>query len=128
MMTIDYYPRYQPKSQATTTTAVIKMILALQNKPQCYKSFLTRIGWFCSKETVKRKKEEQHFFLFLFFSVTQTLIRCCSHPLKSFVEQQNEDYEIDSKSLLSIGKTITYENYLPLWKSILAVTSTKVKR
>jgi hypothetical protein len=30
------------------------------------------------------------------------------------------------KSLLSIGKTITYENYLPLWKSILSVTISKV--
>ncbi len=63
-------------------------------------------------------------------SVTQALIRCCSHPLKSTVEQQLENYEPDifeenTKSLLSIGKTITYENYLPLWKTILNVTSLK---
>jgi hypothetical protein len=45
-MTIDYYPRYQPKPQATTCTSVIKMILALQTKPTCYKPFLTRIGRF----------------------------------------------------------------------------------
>lgn len=58
------------------------------------------------------------------------MIRCCSHPLKSTVEQQLENYEPDPedsnvKSLLSIGKTITYENYLPLWKSILSVTTLK---
>ena len=51
--------------------------------------------------------------------------------MKSTVEQQLEDYEPDiseekAKSLLSIGKTITYVNYLPLWKSILSVTSLKV--
>jgi len=67
---------------------------------------------------------------FLFSLVTQALIRCCSHPLKSTVEQQLENYEPDiteenTKSLLSIGKTITYENYLPLWKTILNVTSLK---
>jgi len=50
--------------------------------------------------------------------------------LKSTVEQQLENYEpdpseVDTKSLLSIGKTITYENYLPLWKTILNVTSLK---
>ena len=63
--------------------------------------------------------------------MTQAIIRCCSHPLKSTVEQQLENYEPDipeekAKSILSIGKTITYENYLPLWKSILNVTSSKV--
>ncbi|CAF1029633.1 unnamed protein product [Rotaria sordida] len=105
VMTIDYYPRYQPKPQATTCSSVIKMILALQTKPNSYKPFISRI-------------------------VTQALIRCCSHPLKSTVEQQLENYEPDIsedkfKSLLSIGKTITYENYLPLWKSILSVTSLK---
>ncbi|UJR22353.1 hypothetical protein I4U23_025415 [Adineta vaga] len=105
VMTIDYYPRYQPKPQATTCSSVIKMILALQTKPSSYKPFLSRI-------------------------VTQALIRCCSHPLKSTVEQQLETYEPDPsddnvKSLLSIGKTITYENYLPLWKSILSVTTLK---
>ncbi|CAF4915020.1 unnamed protein product, partial [Rotaria sp. Silwood1] len=105
VVTIDYYPRYQPKPQATTCSSVIKMILALQTKPNSYKPFLSRI-------------------------VTQTLIRCCSHPLKSTVEQQLENYEPDVsedklKSLLSIGKTITYENYLPLWRSILSVTSLK---
>lgn len=62
--------------------------------------------------------------------VTQALIRCCSHPLKSTVEQQLETYEPDqsdekTKSLLSIGKMITYENYLPLWKTILNVTCSK---
>ena len=31
----------------------------------------------------------------------------------------------DAKSIVSIGKTITYENYLPLWKTILNVTSLK---
>jgi hypothetical protein len=50
--------------------------------------------------------------------------------LKSTVEQELENYEpdpseVDTKSLLSIGKTITYENYLPLWKTILNVTSLK---
>jgi hypothetical protein len=50
--------------------------------------------------------------------------------LKSTVEQQLENYEPDlsdndAKSLLSIGKTITYENYLPLWRTILNVTSLK---
>jgi hypothetical protein len=50
--------------------------------------------------------------------------------LKSTVEQQLENYEPelsedDTKSLLSIGKTITYENYLPLWRNILSVTSLK---
>jgi hypothetical protein len=55
----------------------------------------------------------------LFFSVIQALIRCCSYPLKSTVEQELENYEPDlseekSKSLLSISKMITYENYLPL--------------
>lgn len=107
VMTIDYYPRYQPKPQATTCSSVIKMILALQTKPTSYKPFLSRI-------------------------VSQALIRCCSHPLKSTVEQQLEDVEPNlpdekGKALLSIGKTITYENYLPLWKNILAVTSLKVK-
>lgn len=43
-MTIDYYPRYQPKPQATTCSSVIKMILALQTKPACFKPFLSRIG------------------------------------------------------------------------------------
>ncbi|CAF1189299.1 unnamed protein product, partial [Adineta ricciae] len=105
VMTIDYYPRYQPKSQATTCSSVIKMILALQTKPNAYKPFLSRI-------------------------VTQALIRCCSHPLKSTVEQQLENYEPDPsddtvKSLLSIGKTITYENYIPLWKSLLSVAISK---
>ncbi|CAF3651048.1 unnamed protein product [Rotaria socialis] len=105
VMTIDYYPRYQPKPQATTCSSVIKMILALQTKPTCYKPFLTRI-------------------------VNQAIIRCCSHPLKSTVEQQLEDVEPDlpeeqAKSLLAIGKTITYENYIPLWKIILNVTSLK---
>ena len=66
----------------------------------------------------------------LSYSVTQALIRCCSHPLKSIVEQQIENYEPtlaeeDAQSLLSIGKTITYENYLPLWKTILNVTTMK---
>ncbi|CAF0848203.1 unnamed protein product, partial [Adineta ricciae] len=105
VMTIDYYPRYQPKPQATTCTSVIKMILALQTKPMCYKPFLTRI-------------------------VSQAIIRCCSHPLKSTVEQQLEDVEPDlpgdkAKSLIAIGKTITYENYIPLWKTVLNVTSLK---
>ncbi|CAF1316968.1 unnamed protein product [Adineta steineri] len=105
IMTIDYYPRYQPKPQATTCSSVIKMILALQTKPTSYKPFLTRI-------------------------VSQAIIRCCSHPLKSTVEQQLEDVEPDipdekAKSLLAIGKTITYENYIPLWKTILNVTSLK---
>ena len=64
-------------------------------------------------------------------TVTQALIRCCSHPLKSTVEEQLEDYEPvlpaeKANALLAIGKTITYENYLPLWKSILNVTSLKV--
>ena len=64
------------------------------------------------------------------YSVTQALIRCCSHPLKSTVEQQLENYEpdlsdVDTKSLLSIGKTITYENYLPLWRTIMNVTTLK---
>lgn len=104
-MTIDYYPRYQPKPQATTCSSVIKMILALQTKPTSYKPFLTRI-------------------------VSQAIIRCCSHPLKSTVEQQLEDVEPDladekSKALLAIGKTITYENYIPLWKTVLNVTSLK---
>ncbi len=50
--------------------------------------------------------------------------------MKSTVEQELENYEpdpseVDTKSLLSIGKTITYENYLPLWKTILNVTSLK---
>ena len=104
-MTIDYYPRYQPKPQATTCSSVIKMILALQTKPTSYKPFLTRI-------------------------VSQAIIRCCSHPLKSAVEQQLEDVEPDladekSKSLLAIGKTITYENYIPLWKTVLNVTALK---
>lgn len=62
--------------------------------------------------------------------VSQAIIRCCSHPLKSTVEQQLGDVEPDlsderTKTLLSIGKTITYENYIPLWKSILSVTSLK---
>ncbi|CAF1236923.1 unnamed protein product [Rotaria sordida] len=105
VMTIDYYPRYQPKPQATTCSSVIKMILALQTKPTSYKPFLTRI-------------------------VSQAIIRCCSHPLKSTVEQQIENIEPDvsdeqAKSLLAIGKTITYENYIPLWKTILNVTSLK---
>ncbi|CAF4489847.1 unnamed protein product, partial [Rotaria magnacalcarata] len=61
---------------------------------------------------------------------TQALIRCCSHPLKSTVEEELENYEPNVsedklKSLLSIGKTITYENYLPLWKSLLSVISLK---
>ena len=64
--------------------------------------------------------------------VSQSIIRCCSHPLKSTVEQQLEDVEPDlpedkAKSLLAIGKTITYENYIPLWKSILSVISLKVR-
>ena len=64
------------------------------------------------------------------FLVSQAIIRCCSHPLKSTVEQQLEDVEPDisdekSKSLLAIGKTITYENYIPLWKTVLNVTSLK---
>lgn len=46
------------------------------------------------------------------------------------MEQQIENYEPnvsedDAQSLLSIGKTITYENYLPLWKTILNVTTMK---
>lgn len=46
------------------------------------------------------------------------------------MEQQIENYEPtlgeeDTQSLLSIGKTITYENYLPLWKTILNVTTMK---
>ena len=50
--------------------------------------------------------------------------------MKATVEQQLDDVEPDiseekAKSLLSIGKTITYENYIPLWKSILSVTSLK---
>ena len=62
--------------------------------------------------------------------VSQAIIRCCSHPLKSTVEEQIENVEPDiseeqAKSLLSIGKTITYENYIPLWKAILNVTSLK---
>lgn len=62
--------------------------------------------------------------------VSQAIIRCCSHALKSTVEQQLEDVEPDladekAKSLLAIGKTITYENYIPLWKAILNVTSLK---
>jgi DNA-dependent protein kinase catalytic subunit len=62
--------------------------------------------------------------------VSQAIIRCCSHPLKSTVEQQLENLEPDlpedkAKSLLSIGKTITYENYIPLWRAILSVTSLK---
>ncbi len=70
------------------------------------------------------------FLILPIFIVTQALIRCCSHPLKSTVEQQLENYEPelsedDTKSLLSIGKTITYENYLPLWRNILSVTSLK---
>ena len=41
-----------------------------------------------------------------------------------------EDVEPDladekTKTLLAIGKTITYENYIPLWKSVLNVTSLK---
>ncbi len=44
VMTIDYYPRYQPKPQATTCSSVIKMILALQTKPNSYKPYLSRIG------------------------------------------------------------------------------------
>ncbi|CAF2996692.1 unnamed protein product [Rotaria sp. Silwood2] len=32
-MTIDYYPRYQPKPQATTCLSIIKMISVLQTKP-----------------------------------------------------------------------------------------------
>ena len=75
------------------------------------------------------------FFAFHEFrdrSVSQAIIRCCSHPLKSTVEQQLEDVEPDvseekAKSLLAIGKTITYENYIPLWKSIMSVTSLKVR-
>ena len=123
-MTIDYYPRYQPKSQATTCSSVIKMILALQTKPNSYKPFLTRIGIFIS--FIKLNET------FLSYLVTQALIRCCSHLLKSTVEQQLEDFEPDIpqdkvKSLLSIGKTITYQNYMPLWKAILSVTSLKVK-
>lgn len=123
-MTIDYYPRYQPKPQATTCSSVVKMILALQTKPNSYKPFLSRIGIV-------------YFFVlsidlinFLSYSVTQALIRCCSHPLKSIVEQQIENYEPnlseeDAQALLSIGKTITYENYLPLWRTILNVKSMK---
>lgn len=119
-MTIDYYPRYQPKPQATTCSSVIKMILALQTKPTCYKPFLTRIGSF----TLVERPHLSH-------SVSQALIRCCSHPLKSSVEQQLEDDEPDpfddkAKALLSIGKTITYENYIPLWKTVLNVTALKV--
>lgn len=46
------------------------------------------------------------------------------------MEQKLEDVEPDlpdeqAKSLLAIGKTITYENYIPLWKNILSVTSLK---
>ncbi|CAF1116795.1 unnamed protein product [Rotaria sordida] len=90
-MTIDYYPLSQPKPQATTCSSVIKMILVLQTKPNSYKSFLSRIA----------------------------LIRCCPHPLKSTVEKQLKNYEADiseenTKSLLSIAKTITYENSIPL--------------
>ncbi|CAF0820994.1 unnamed protein product [Rotaria sordida] len=33
--------------------------------------------------------------------------------------------EENSKSVLSISKTIAYENYLPLWKTILNVTTLK---
>ena len=47
------------------------------------------------------------------------------------MEQQLEDDEPDpsddkTKALLSIGKTITYENYIPLWKTVLNVTALKV--
>ena len=121
-MTIDYYPRYQPKPQATTTSSVIKMILALQTKPTSYKPFLTRIGKISLMNIITISMNSS--------LVSQAIIRCCSHPLKSTVEQQLEDVEPDlsdekSKTLLSIGKTITYENYIPLWKSILSVTSLK---
>ena len=124
-MTIDYYPRYQPKPQATTCSSVVKMILALQTKPNSYKPFLSRIGivYFSVFELALRIN-------FFSYSVTQALIRCCSHPLKSIVEQQIENYEPnlsgeDAQALLSIGKTITYENYLPLWRTILNVTTMK---
>ncbi len=121
-MTIDYYPRYQPKPQATTCSSVIKMILALQTKPTSYKPFLIRIGIF-----IKSTYKNNNLIVYL---VNQAIIRCCSHPLKSTVEQQLEDVEPDlseekAKSLLSIGKTITYENYIPLWKTVLSVTSLK---
>lgn len=43
-MTIDYFPRYQPKPQATTCSSVVKMILALQTKPNSYKPYLSQIG------------------------------------------------------------------------------------
>lgn len=106
VMSVDYYPRYQPKSQTTTCTSLIRMFLAMQDKPQHYKPFLFRI-------------------------VTQSLIRCFSHPLKSTVEQQIQDYqnvnvtEENRPKILSIGRPITFENYLPLWKSVLNVTSIK---
>ncbi|CAF2519718.1 unnamed protein product [Rotaria sp. Silwood2] len=59
VMTIDYYPRYQPKPLAKIYSFVIKKILGLQTKPNVYKPFLTEI-------------------------VTQVLIRCCSHQFKIF--------------------------------------------
>ncbi|CAF3199552.1 unnamed protein product [Rotaria sp. Silwood2] len=77
-MANDYYSGYQPKPQARTCSSVIKMILILQTKPNSYKPCLSRIA----------------------------LIRCCcSHPLKSTVEKQLENYEADiseenTKSLL----------------------------
>ena len=86
VMTIDYYPRYQPKPQATTCSSVIKMILALQTKPNSYKPFLSRI-------------------------VTQSLIRCCSHPLKSLVEQQLENYEPDISDDKAKSLTFNWKNY-----------------
>jgi hypothetical protein len=58
------------------------------------------------------------------------LIHCYSNPLNSTVEQELENYEPNlseekSESRLSIGKTIAYENYLPLWKTILNVATLK---
>ncbi|CAF3400071.1 unnamed protein product [Rotaria sp. Silwood2] len=120
-MTIDYYPRYQSKPQAATCSSVIKMILALRTKLNSYKPFLCRIGI---------EFFHYSFSSFCFFQLQRALIHCCSNPLKSTIEQELENYELDlseekSKSLLSIGKMIAYENYLPLWKTILNVTTLK---
>jgi len=53
VMSIDYYPRYQPKHQTTTYLSVIKMILALQTKPNIYRSFLSRIGLLTNLFSIK---------------------------------------------------------------------------
>ncbi|CAF3791232.1 unnamed protein product [Rotaria sp. Silwood1] len=66
-MAIDYYLCYQSKPQATTCSSLIKMILALRTKLNSYKPFPCRIA----------------------------LIRCCSNPLKSNIEQELENYEPD---------------------------------